>query len=494
MSTTKNSYLRPGPIESFVSNGLKSQDYYFDLPLDHANPSSKETIVVFARKCTKNAFGNMWKQATTSDITSILTRRLMLDVPRKVVAVEKQAESDKMPWLIFYQGGPGFQGPAYNTGWVKTAAKKYNVLLLDQRGTGLSTAMTVQALSQFKTPQEQAEYFMHFRADSIVRDSELIRETLLAKYADKKWSLLGQSYGGFCITTYLSMFPESITAAYITGGIPPVFDSLEDVYRKSYKSVMAHTERYYKRFPMDIKRVKKIMKYLALNKVTLPTGGILTPRKFQQLGMSFGLSGGMDHVHTLCLQAFVTLRDGKEELSSLFLNEMASQEQIPPIYAVLHESIYCDGPGVASKWTASKLLNGEFRSAFVYSAKEYDAFEDDDNKIVYFTGEHMYDWMLDDYASLSPLKECAEILANYDKWPKLYDPEVLARNKVPVAAAVYYDDMYVAREYSEKAAEGIKGIQLWITNEYMHSGLRDNEGVLTKLFKIVSCEIDVPVA
>lgn len=62
---------------------------------------------------------------------------------------------------------------------MKNAAKKFNVLLLDQRGTGLSTAMTVQVLSQFKTPQEQAEYFMQFRADSIVRDSELIRETLL---------------------------------------------------------------------------------------------------------------------------------------------------------------------------------------------------------------------------------------------------------------------------------------------------------------------------
>ena len=65
------------------------------------------------------------------------------------------------------------------SGWVKVAAKKYNVLLLDQRGTGLSTPITVQSLSRFKTAQEQAEYFMQFRADSIVRDSELIRETLL---------------------------------------------------------------------------------------------------------------------------------------------------------------------------------------------------------------------------------------------------------------------------------------------------------------------------
>ncbi|KAF9935067.1 hypothetical protein BGZ65_003512, partial [Modicella reniformis] len=430
-ATKEGGYLRPGPIEGFVSNGLKTFDYYFDLPLKHADPSCKDTIVVFARK---------------------------------VIAVDKQTESEKMPWLIFFQGGPGCQGPAYNTGWVKMAASKYNVLLLDQRGTGLSTPTTVQMVSQFKTAQEQADYFMLFRADAIVWDSELIRETLLANCAHKKWSLLGQSYGGFCITTYLSMFPESITAAYIAGGIPPVFDTLED-------------------------RVKNIMKYLATNEVKLSTGSVLTPRKFQQMGMRFGLSGGMDHVHSLCLQAFVKV-NGQEVLSSLFLDEIATQEHIPPIYAILHEAIYCDGPGMASNWTASRLLNGEFRKTFEYSVKEYENHEEDPSKFVYFTGEHMYDWMLDDYVSLTPLKECAEILATHAKWPKLYNPEVLAKNTVPVAAAVFYDDMYVARECSEKTARGIKGIQLWVTNEYMHSGLRDGEGVLTKLFKMVSGEID----
>lgn len=70
------------------------------------------------------------------------------------------------------------------SGWVKSSSKKYNVLLLDQRGTGLSTAMTVQSISHLKTSQEQAEYFMQFRADSIVRDSELIRETLLGKVGE----------------------------------------------------------------------------------------------------------------------------------------------------------------------------------------------------------------------------------------------------------------------------------------------------------------------
>ncbi|KAF9427430.1 hypothetical protein BGZ94_004918 [Podila epigama] len=462
LKTTDNGgYLRPGPVETFISNGLKAQDYYFDLPLRHTDPSCKETIVVFARR---------------------------------VVAIERQSDADKMPWIIFYQGGPGFQGPAYNSGWVKSASKKYNVLLLDQRGTGMSTPITVQTVSHLKTPQEQAEYFMQFRADSIVRDSELIRETLLANCTDKKWSLIGQSFGGFCCTTYLSLFPESLSAVYITGGIPPMMDSLEHVYRQSYKSVMEHTERYYKRFPMDIKRVKKIMKHLATHEVRMPDGGILTPRKFQQLGMKFGLSGGMDRVHSLCLQAFVQV-GGKEEISSLFLDEIAaSQDHIPPIYAILHEAIYCDGPSVASNWTASKLLNGEFKHVFHYSVEAFEGYEDDSSKIVHFTGEHMYDWMLDDYGSLQPLKECADILAKHDAWPRLYNKEALAKNTVPIAAAVYYDDMFVDRQCSVNTANGIQGIQLWITNEFMHSGIRDSDGVLTKLFKMVNGEVDVPVA
>lgn len=53
---SKGGYLRPGPIESFVANGLKTQDYYFDLPLYHSDASKKETIVVFARRVTEVSF------------------------------------------------------------------------------------------------------------------------------------------------------------------------------------------------------------------------------------------------------------------------------------------------------------------------------------------------------------------------------------------------------------------------------------------------------
>ena len=45
--------------------------------------------------------------------------------------------------------------------------------------------------------------------------------------------------------------------------------------------------------------------------------------------------------------------------------------------------------------------------------------------------------------------------------------------QVPVAAAVYYEDMYVNFNIAKETASQIAGIRLWITNEYMHSGIRD---------------------
>ena len=52
--------------------------------------------------------------------------------------------------------------------------------------------------------------------------------------------------------------------------------------------------------------------------------------------------------------------------------------------------------------------------------------------------------MFEDYGALAPLREAAGILAERE-WPRLYDAERLAVNEVPVAAAIYAEDMYVER-------------------------------------------------
>jgi hypothetical protein len=93
--------------------------------------------------------------------------------------------------------------------------------------------------------------------------------------------------------------------------------------------------------------------------------------------------------------------------------------------------------------------------------------------------------MWDDYAGLHAHREASHGLAAHP-WPRLYDTDRLARNEVPVAAAVYVDDMYVERSRAEETALRVRGLRAWITNEYAHNGLRaDGERIVGRLLDLV---------
>ena len=95
--------------------------------------------------------------------------------------------------------------------------------------------------------------------------------------------------------------------------------------------------------------------------------------------------------------------------------------------------------------------------------------------------------MLDEYSSLRPFKNAANILANKKDWPQLYSKEKLRENQVPIAAAVYTNDMYVDREFSIKLAEIIPNMNVWETKLFEHNALRSNgEKVLDSLFTRIS--------
>ena len=79
------------------------------------------------------------------------------------------------------------------------------------------------------------------------------------------------------------------------------------------------------------------------------------------------------------------------------------------------------------------------------------------------------------------MQAAAELLANDEHWPLLYDAQRLRANTVPVAAAIYAEDMYVPRALAEQTASAIGNLQSWLTNEYEHSGLRDGERVFGRL-------------
>ena len=62
-------------------------------------------------------------------------------------------------------GGPGHEAsrPIEASGWLKVATATHRVFLLDQRGTGRSSRITVDNLPLRGTPQQQADYLQHFR-------------------------------------------------------------------------------------------------------------------------------------------------------------------------------------------------------------------------------------------------------------------------------------------------------------------------------------------
>ncbi len=400
---------------SYRTPGLVLTDHEFRLPLDHAAPDG-EQITVFAREVA-------------------------------------DPEGRDRPFLVFLQGGPGNEAPRptrgpTSPGWLDRALRDYRVLMLDQRGTGRSTPIgTLPGL----TPGQQADRLAHFRADAIVQDCERIRERL----GVDRWSVLGQSFGGFCVLHYLSVAPASLREAFFTGGLPPVGRPVDEVYAATYATMLERNRRYYTRYPGDRDRVRALLELCEAGEIVLPAGP-LTARWFRQAGNALGMSDGAEHLH------YLLELDPRSPAFAWDLRSMLPFTGRNPLYAVIHEACYADGQ--ATRWSAERTMPEELRQ---------DA--------TLFTGEHVFPWNFEDDADLAPLREAAHLLAERD-WPRLYDPEALRRCEVPCAAAVYFEDPYVDQAVSRETAAMIPTMRTWVTNEYEHNGLRaDGERILDRL-------------
>nr|WP_282449894.1 alpha/beta fold hydrolase [Vibrio sp. 1CM23M] len=391
--------------------------------------------------------------------------------------VDLAKDGQELPWLIYFQGGPGFPSPRVSgqSGWLKRALQNYRVLLLDQRGTGNSTVISHETLAHL-SPEQQVEYLTHFRADNIVRDAEAIRE----QFGIKQWSTIGQSFGGFCTLSYLSLFPQSLQRCYVTGGIPSIEREADDVYRATYKRVEDKNRAFFAQFPQAQATCREISDYLLNNDVRLPNGQVFTVEQFQLIGINLGGGEANLPMYFTLESAFVEV-NGNRQLSYSFLNQM-QQEQgylTNPIYAILHESIYCQG--TASNWSAHRVR------------EQYPHFNYQSGSEFWFTGEMVYPWMFDQLETLKPLREAANLLAEKSDWGTLYNTEQLSKNTVPMACAVYADDMYVELDYSRETLANIPNSKAWITNEYEHNGLRvDGERIVDKLMTMVDALENLP--
>lgn len=407
--------------------GLITRDHLIEVPLDHANPDGR-TLEVYARE----------------------------------VALP---DGTDRPFLVYLQGGPGSEAPRptlHPSGppWLERALAEYRVLMLDQRGTGRSTPYGRVDGGDPGMPEEQAEYLTHLRADSIVADAEAMREHL----GVARWSVLGQSFGGFTTLHYLSAHAEALAEAYFTGGLPPVGRAPEEIYARTYDALRAKSLAFYRRYPQARGRVRELIAACERGEVVLPGGEVVSPRRLRTLGHRLGGSGGAEAL------AYLFDLDHRSPAFAYDLRDSLPFDGRNPLYAVVHESSYADG--FATQWAADRAFPDDFAA--------------DDTLL---TGEHLYPWHFEESGELAPYREVAEIIARHP-WPKLYDADALRAVDVPCAAMIYADDAYVDRDFSEETAALLPRMHRWVSNEYEHNGLRaDGARILDRLFGLAKGRI-----
>jgi pimeloyl-ACP methyl ester carboxylesterase len=414
---------------TYQLDGKVAGDHWFDLPLDHLDPSRGRTEV-YVRELRR----------------------------------PETADTD-LPYLLFLQGGPGGASPRPSAGpeWVDWALERYRVLLLDQRGVGRSGRLDPAVIDALGSPQQQADHLALFRADSIVQDCEAIRRALLG---DQPWTVLGQSFGGFCAFTYLSFAPAGLHECLVTGGIPPLGADIDDVYRSTYAAIARRMGDLDHAYPLTRSRLRAVADHLTVAAEQLPSGEALTVARLQEVGHVLGGQDGPLRLHYLAEDAWAG-----DRLSEAFLQgvqEIIGGYRASPLYALVHEPCYCD-LGQAARWSAERV-----RPEF--------AWVDAGEGPLGLTGEAIYRHTVARCAGLEHLIDVADrLMARVWERP-LYDLDALSCNEVPVAACVYAQDMYVTHDLSLAAASRVPGVRVVVDEEHHHDGLRKHgPAVLTRL-------------
>lgn len=398
---------------------LAVEEHTLTLPLVWDDPADPRTIDVFARVVTRDG-------------------------------------GDHLPYLVFLQGGPGHEAPrpfhaSTAPTWLDEALAHYRLVALDQRGTGLSSPVGDDALAQGSAAV--AEHLTHLRADSIVRDCEAFREHLGAI----TWSVLGQSFGGFTTLAYLSTHADSLADVYITGGLSTVGRHPDEVYALCYDKMRSASERYYRRFPAHRDRMRRLVDLAGSGEIILPDGEVVSPSRLRSVGSALGTDDGWQTMWSLLE------RDPSSNAFRYDLQHAMPFDGRNPMYFAFHESSYADGQ--ATRWSAERV--------------EPDDFRDD---VTLFTGEHIRREWTETVPAFQPWRDVALELAEFE-WPRVYDATAIAASGATGAAAVYVNDVYVPLEFSLETASLLPGVDLWVTSEHEHNGLRSG-GVLTRLIDL----------
>lgn len=280
-----------------------------------------------------------------------------------------------------------------------------------------------------------------------------------------------------------------------------------ELYSGLWERVKERSLRYYEMYPGDIAVVKRIVKALLEEPPMLPSGGRLTARRFLSLGLGLGGSpSAFASMHELLSTSCIDNDSDQVEFTLAFLKRIDSAQSFDdhPLYFLMHESIYADGPSYSpTDWAAHRAYE-----ALVKTPSEFDyrltSKLDSDERPTLFFGEMVFPWMAEgDFAAVSGvgMRSLANALADKSDWGPLFDGDhmrqVLKDGSISrAAAAVYLDDMYVDFNACQKVTKRggpLEKCKIWVTNDFQHCGLRDDgANIFTKLYGMATGSIRTP--
>ena len=409
-----------GFLESVVSHavaGLVLTDHELQVPLDHADPDG-EQITVFAREVA-------------------------------------EPEGRDKPFLVFLQGGPGFEASAADRQPARPG-------LAGPRAEGLPRAAARparhRALDAGRRGREPPTYLKHFRADSIVRDAELLRDGAGRRAAG---ACSARASAGCASFTYLSLAPgraaRGVDDRRRAGRSARRSTTSTAPRGRGWSSATAATTRASRRIASGCWRSSRAWTPRTCG---CPSGDRLTARRLRTLGNKLGMSDGPEALHYVLELPFG---------SPAFLHDVADALGVArnPIYALLHEACWADG-GVTN-WSAERT-----RPATSTSSPEC------------FTGEHILPWMFEDYGALAP-RARRRARARRARVAAAVRPGRAARATRSRSRPRSTPRTSTSSARSpRRPRRAMPNLRAWVTSEYDHNGLRvDGERILARLIDLV---------
>ncbi|CAO0834250.1 hypothetical protein SMICM17S_12249 [Streptomyces microflavus] len=365
---------------------------------------------------------------------------------------------EELPWLVYLEGGPGFGARRFvgTEAWLGRALREFRVLLLDQRGTGLSTPPTGRPS---RCAAARANRPTTWPTSAPTRSSgtaSVIRSRLTG---GAPWTVLGQSSAGTARPLPLRRArrprggPHHRRAALagrprgrrVPGRVPP--------YRAEGRRALRPLSPGRRAGPRDRRvpgRAPSRERRVPADARTLPVARPHAGRRQRQPPAPLP-AGERVRPHPARHRALRRLPGGPA--LRVLVRRAPALRPHPRvdlrIRRARHRLVGRAGARRVPQFDAATALAGDGPVTLSPARPSTPGTS----------------------TSTRRCARCArprELLARRTGWPALYDPERPAANEVPVAAAVYHDDMYVDTEHSPRTAAATRGLRTWVTNEYEH--------------------------